>query len=98
MSDPGPRWPGEDGTAFGDVVASGTRSSRLGRVQAFDSERGLGLVVAVDGAVFGFHSTAISDGSRRVAVGDAVSFAVAAAHGGRYEAVGLILVGPAEPD
>ena len=95
MSDPGPRWPGEDGSAFGNVVAGGTRSSWLGRVQAFDSERGLGLVVAVDGAVFGFHSTAISDGSRRVAVGDAVSFAVAAAHGGRYEAVGLIPVDPA---
>jgi len=74
-------------------VAGGTRSSRLGRVQAFDFERGLGIVVAADGAVFGLHITTIGDGSRRVAVGDAVSFAVAAAHGGRYEAVGLIPVG-----
>ncbi|MFZ2056878.1 MAG: hypothetical protein WAV54_05680 [Acidimicrobiales bacterium] len=84
---------GEDEEAFADVVAGGTRGSRLGRVQAFDAERGRGLVVAVDGAVFGFHSTAITDGTRQIDVGSRVAFVAAAAPGGRHEAVALTPVG-----
>jgi hypothetical protein len=60
---------GQGEEAFVEAVAGGTRSSRLGRVQAFDAERGRGLVVAVGGAVFGFHGTAITDGTRQIDVG-----------------------------
>ncbi|MGA3215237.1 MAG: hypothetical protein ABSD97_06055 [Acidimicrobiales bacterium] len=74
---------------FDAVMGSGTRRPRLGKVESFDGERGLGSVVSRDGAVFSFHSTAISDGSRHIAVGTLVSFVVAACHGGRFEAVAL---------
>ena len=81
--------PVEEQSPFSAVVASGTSHPRLGKVAAYDSERGLGSVVALDGAVFGFHSTAISDGTRQIAVGRAVAFSIAAAPGGLYEATGL---------
>jgi cold shock CspA family protein len=84
---------GEDGQAFVDVVAGGTLVSRLGQVQAFDTERGRGLVVTVNGAVFGFHATAITDGTRQIDIGSRVAFTAAAAPGGRYEAVALTPVG-----
>ncbi len=73
-------------------MALGTRPSRLGRVESFDGERGLGSVMALDGAVFAFYSTAISDGTRQIAVGSTVSFVVAASHGGRFEAVALTAI------
>ena len=74
---------------FEDVVGGGTRRQRFGTVRAFDAERGLGLVAVPGGAVFEFHSTAILDGSRQVAVGSEVTFLVTASLGGRYEAVSL---------
>jgi cold shock CspA family protein len=79
----------EDRAAFEAIVADGTRGSWLGTVQAFDSERGLGVVVAAGGVSFRFHSTAIADGSRQIAIGSAVSFVVAPALGGRFEADSL---------
>jgi cold shock CspA family protein len=72
--------------AFDYIVSHGTAGTRLGRVEAFDAERGLGVVIADSGASLGFHSTAIADGSRKIAVGRSVSFSVAAGLGGRYEA------------
>jgi cold shock CspA family protein len=75
--------------AFAEVLTGGTRRSRLGTVQAFDAERGLGLVASTEGALFAFHSTAISDGSRWIAVGTRVTFSVAAATGGRFEAAAV---------
>jgi len=75
-----------------EVMAGGTSRSRLGTVRAFDAERGLGLVATESGAEFGFHCTAIVDGTRQVAVGSTVAFGLAAAPGGRYEAVGLTSV------
>lgn len=84
-----------DEAAFAAVVAVGTRSPRLGRVQAFDADRGRGSIVSVDGAVFAFHSTAILDGSRQIASGSTVAFLVAASPGGRYEAAALAPVSPA---
>jgi len=60
-----------------------------GRVASFDPARGLGAVDDDDGARFGFHATAIADGSRRIAVGTAVVFTVSPGHRGRYEAQSL---------
>ncbi|HLN06555.1 MAG TPA: hypothetical protein VK217_09765 [Acidimicrobiales bacterium] len=80
---------GEDRAAFEDIAAAGSRSTRLGRVEAFDVAQGLGVIVAEGGAAFGFHSTAIIDGSRQIAVGQPVAFVVVAAPGGRYEAASV---------
>jgi cold shock CspA family protein len=57
-----------------------------GRVASFDAVRGLGTVEAGDGTSFGFHATAIADGTRRIAEGTAVVFTVCPGHRGRYEA------------
>ena len=57
-----------------------------GTVARFDAERGLGEITAADGATYAFHSTAIADGSRTIAVGTAVEFEVTAGHLGRWEA------------
>lgn len=72
-----------------DVGAIGTRVVRHGRVTAFDEARGLGSVETPGGASFAFHSTAITDGSRKIAVGSRVSFLAAAGLGGRYEAASV---------
>jgi cold shock CspA family protein len=57
-----------------------------GRVTAFDERRGLGEITAEDGRTFGFHSTAIAGGSRRIAVEAPVEFEVEAGLPGRWEA------------
>ena len=72
-----------------------------GRVTSFDAKTGLGTVSeggdAEDGdagagdAMFGFHATAIADGTRSIAVGTEVFFTVAPGHQGRYEAAELVL-------
>jgi cold shock CspA family protein len=41
------------------------------------------------GALFPFHSTQIEDGTRRIAVGTAVTFDVVAGHRGQWEAAAL---------
>ena len=64
-----------------------------GRVASFDPSRGLGEVLADDGSAFGFHATAIADGSRSIEVGTAVTFTVAPGHRGRYEARSLASAG-----
>jgi len=66
-----------------------------GRVASFDQARGLGEVRADDGTAFGFHATAIADGSRTIAVGTEVRFTVAPGHRGRYEARSLAPTGDA---
>lgn len=68
------------------MLAWSCRGARLGTVETFDAERGLGTVEDAGGAVFGFHSTAIADGSRLIATGRKVAFVVGPAHGGRLEA------------
>ena len=57
-----------------------------GVVTAFDEGRGRGVVTADDGSAFAFHATRLADGSRRVAVGARVRFAVVPALLGRWEA------------
>ena len=66
-----------------------------GRVVSFDQARGLGEVQTDDGTTFGFHATAVADGSRTIAVGTEVRFTVAPGHRGRYEARSLAPTGDA---
>jgi cold shock CspA family protein len=61
-------------------------------VASFDPARGLGAVEDDDGTTFGFHATAIADGSRRIDVGTAVVFTVTPGHSGLYEARSLVPV------
>jgi cold shock CspA family protein len=62
---------------------------RHGTVRSFDERRGRGEIEADDGATFGFHSTSIADGTRRIAPGTAVAFNVVAGLPGRWEAAGI---------
>ncbi len=71
---------------------AGGAGPRLGRVTTFDARRGLGTVTGADGATYGFHATAIADGSRRIDEGAPVAFTVSPGHGGRYEARSLVVV------
>lgn len=65
------------------------RSGVSGRVIDFDDPRGLGVVESDDGQHFGFHCTAIADGTRTIAVGAAVRFDVVAGHLGQWEAASI---------
>ena len=73
----------------GSVPSAG---SHHGRVASFDPTRGLGAVVDDDGSSYGFHATAIADGSRRISVGTTVVFTVTPGHRGLYEARSLVPV------
>ena len=68
------------------------RAPRLGKVVAFDEERGLGTIRADDGVELQFHCTAIADGSRHIPVGARVNFATDVTHLGLLEAVGVTIV------
>jgi cold shock CspA family protein len=57
-------------------------------VAQYDSDRGLGFVVAGDES-FRFHATAIADGSRQIEAGRRVTFVLAPGPGGVLEARGL---------
>jgi cold shock CspA family protein len=63
-----------------------------GRVATFEPARGLGTVADDDGTTYGFHATAIADGSRSIEVHAAVIFTVAPGHRGLYEARSLMPV------
>jgi cold shock CspA family protein len=65
---------------------------RHGRVASFDPARGLGTVAEGGGASYGFHATAIADGSRRIQVGARVTFTVGPGHRGLYEERSLVTV------
>jgi cold shock CspA family protein len=71
----------------------GPRAPKTGVVTEFDEPRGLGVVRGDDGTSYGFHCTALADGTRTVDLGTRVVFCVAAGHGGRYEARALTTVG-----
>jgi cold shock CspA family protein len=60
--------------------------SGSGVVEEFDEQRGLGMILADDGAVLPFHCTAIADGSRTVEAGQRVQFSVIPGLSGRWEA------------
>lgn len=57
-----------------------------GTVSAFDKTRGIGEITA-DNATYAFHSTQLADGTRSIALGTIVEFAVAPGLPGRWEAV-----------
>ncbi len=65
------------------------RAPHLGSVTQFDEDRGWGTVTEPGGASYAFHCTAIADGSRRIAEGTVVQFAVVPGHLGRMEARSL---------
>jgi cold shock CspA family protein len=75
--------------AVGPVPSAGPH---LGRVTSFDPARGLGTVADDAGGEYGFHATAIADGSRRIEVGARVAFTVTPGHRGLYEARVLLPV------
>jgi len=60
-----------------------------GTVTAFDEHRGIGEIAADDGATYGFHCTAIVDGTRTIEIGAAVEFMVVPGHLGRWEAAAI---------
>ena len=62
---------------------------RRGTVRTFDERRGLGEIESDDGTTFPFHSTAIANGSRRIAEGAQVEFDVVAGLPGRWEAAAI---------
>jgi cold shock CspA family protein len=73
----------------GPVPSTGPHS---GRVTSFDPVRGLGTVDDDDGSTYGFHATAVADGSRRIEVGTTVVFTVSPGTRGLYEARSLVPV------
>jgi hypothetical protein len=60
-----------------------------GRVVEFDGRRGLGAIEGDDGRRLAFHCTHIADGSRDIAVGATVRYAVAPGALGCWEAVSI---------
>lgn len=60
----------------------------IGSVEAYDSDAGLGVVVAGSGR-WPFHCTAIADGSREIDPDTTVAFQVRPAGPGRWEAFGV---------
>lgn len=60
-----------------------------GRVTAFDDAAGHGTVRTDAGDEYFFHCTAIADGTRTIAQGLAVTFAVVAGRRGQWEAAGI---------
>ena len=65
-------------------------SRRIGIVRSFQAD-GWG-VIADETDMYPFHSTALLDGSRTVAVGASVAFAIQPGHQGRWEAHQVINV------
>ena len=55
---------------------------QIGTVTMFDQDRAIGVVTLDDGAEVEFHSTALSDRSRVVAIGTRVAVEVAPWHSG----------------
>jgi CspA family cold shock protein len=60
-----------------------------GVVAAFDEPRGVGTVTSADGESYFFHCTQITDGTRTIAPGTAVTFEVRPGHLGRWEAAAV---------
>jgi cold shock CspA family protein len=65
---------------------------RTGTVVEFDTERGRGIVEDADGARLDFHCTRVADGSRSVAVGATVRYAIVPGTLGRWEAAAIEVV------
>ncbi len=72
-------------------------SVHLGSVIGFDDPAGLGEVRDDDGVTHRFHCTALTDGTRSVAVGTRVAHEVVVARDGCTEAVAVTPLAPAPP-
>jgi CspA family cold shock protein len=70
-------------------VAGSATVDHTGTVTTFDDPVGIGTVTTDDGQEHGFHCTAVADGTRTIAVGTRVRFAVVAGRLGRWEAADL---------
>ena len=62
---------------------------QIGRIDQFDGPRGIGIVDCGNGRKVGFHCTAITDGSRDIAVGTLVAVVITTGHLGHLEASSL---------
>jgi cold shock protein len=63
--------------------------ARVGVVESFDDDAGIGTVRADDGQEFFLHCTSVADGTRTIKVGTAVSFEIAPGHLGLWQAVSV---------
>ncbi len=63
-----------------------------GSVLDFDADVGLGEIEGDADTTYQFHCTAITDGSRQIDVGKAVTFVVEAGGPGRWEATRVTLL------
>ena len=68
-----------------DLVPVG-KAPLVGDVVEFDDALGMGVVEYGPGRRLDFHCTAITDGSRSIAVGSVVAFVITPGHLGRLEA------------
>ena len=68
-------------------MTPGPISQERGEVLDYDDAAGIGIVRAQDGADYFFHCTSIADGSRMIAQGTPVSFAITAGRQGLWEAI-----------
>ena len=83
------------GAVIGRLAAEPTAGvPRQATVCSFDDDAGLGVVEVAGVGEVPFHCTAIADGTRTIAVGTEVVCHLTAAHHGRVEAVGLVVVRP----
>lgn len=64
--------------------------SACGTVVRFESDAGLGVLRSDAGTEFGFHATAIANGTRSTAIGARVTFRLWAANLGVIEATKLL--------
>ncbi|HXQ59032.1 MAG TPA: hypothetical protein VN799_03010 [Acidimicrobiales bacterium] len=70
--------------------STSSRELQTGVVDEFDDHRGLGHVLGDDGRRYGFHCTAVADGSRHIDVGARITFLLSAGHLGRFEARAIV--------
>ena len=61
----------------------------LGMVEDFDADVGLGSLRTVGGTEYVFHCTAVSDGTRRIAVSTRVAFSIGPIGLGVWEATAV---------
>jgi cold shock CspA family protein len=79
---------------YGTFPGTAVHQPVTGTVVGFDEHKGYGTVRAdEDGREFFFHCTQITDGSRTIPEGAAVTFGVVAGHLGRWEATGVTHAG-----
>lgn len=72
-------------------------AARFGTVTEWDDPRGIGAVTDAAGTRYGFHCTALTDGSRTTTVGAAVVFTLRAGPLGEFEATGISLLPGSAP-